>query len=68
MAEGYEGSYPSVARHLDGLRGPRLEAAAQVGSTRIETGPAEECQFDSSKTRAPGAGSGDWARCSALGE
>ena len=38
VAEGYDGSYPTVARHLNALRGPRFRAAAQV-STRIETAP-----------------------------
>jgi transposase len=60
VAEGYEGSYPSVARHLNALRGPRFKAAAQV-STRIETGPAEECQFDWSDI-------GTWSREWGLGE
>ena len=60
VAEGYEGSYPSVARHLNALRGPRFRAAAQV-STRIETGPAEECQFDWSDI-------GTWSREWGLGE
>jgi transposase len=44
-AEGYGGSYVSVARHLNGLRGPRF-TAAPVASTRIVTAPGEECQFD----------------------
>jgi transposase len=44
-AEGYGGSYVSVARHLNDLRGPRFTAAS-AASTRIETAPGEECQFD----------------------
>jgi len=49
--EGFDGSYPTVARHLNALRGPRFRAAAQV-STRIETAPGEECQFDWSDINA----------------
>ncbi len=45
VAEGYEGSYPSVARHLNSIRGPRF-TAAPAASTRIVTAPGEECQFD----------------------
>jgi len=59
-AEGFDGSYPSVARHLNALRGPRFKAAPQV-SVRIETGPAEECQFDWSDI-------GAWSREWGLGE
>ena len=44
-AEGYTGSYVSVARHLNTLRGPRF-AAAPAASTRIVTAPGEEAQFD----------------------
>jgi transposase len=44
-AEGFAGSYPTVARHLNDLRGPRFRAAPQV-SVRIETAPGEESQFD----------------------
>ncbi len=44
-AEGYTGSYVSVARHLNELRGPRF-TAAPAASTRIVTAPGEECQFD----------------------
>jgi transposase len=44
-AEGYAGSYVSVARHLFELRGPRFTASA-AASTRIVTAPGEECQFD----------------------
>ena len=44
-AQGYTGSYVSVARHLNTLRGPRF-AAAPAASTRIVTAPGEEAQFD----------------------
>jgi transposase len=44
-AEGYGGSYVSVARHLNALRGPRF-VAAPAASTRIVTAPGEEAQFD----------------------
>ena len=44
-AEGFTGSYVSVARHLNGIRGPRF-TAAPAASTRIVTAPGEECQFD----------------------
>ena len=44
-AEGFEGSYPTVSRHLNALRGPRFRAAP-AASVPIETAPAEECQFD----------------------
>jgi transposase len=44
-AEGYEGSYASVVRDLRARRGPRFRGRAQV-STRIETPPGEEAQFD----------------------
>ena len=44
-AEGFSGSYVSVARHLNDLRGPRF-TAAPAASTRIVTAPGEECQFD----------------------
>jgi transposase len=51
VAEGFDGSYPTVARHLRDLRGPRFRAADQA-STRIETAPGEECQFDWSDVSA----------------
>jgi hypothetical protein len=38
VAEGFEGSYPTVARHLNALRGPRFKAAPAV-SVPIETAP-----------------------------
>jgi transposase len=44
-AEGFGGSYPSVARHLNELRGPRFRGAP-AASVPIETAPGEECQFD----------------------
>ena len=59
-AEGFTGSYVSVARHLNGIRGPRF-SAAPAASTPIVTAPGEECQFDWSDCRG-GRGSGAWAR------
>jgi transposase len=59
-AEGYAGSYVTVARHLFDLRGPRF-TAAPAASTRIVTGPGEECQFDWSEV-------GHWTREWGLGE
>ena len=44
-AEGFSGSYPSVVRYVRNRRGPRFRVAPQV-SVPIETGPAEEIQFD----------------------
>lgn len=44
-AQGYSGSYVSVARHLNTIRGPRF-SAAPAASTRIVTAPGEEAQFD----------------------
>jgi transposase len=44
-AEGYTGSYPSVVRELRQRRGPRFQGRPVV-STRIETPPGEEAQFD----------------------
>ena len=44
-AEGFAGSYPTVARHLNALRGPRFRVAP-AASVPIETAPGEECQFD----------------------
>jgi transposase len=44
-AEGFEGSYATVQRHLLEVRGPRFRAAP-AASVRIETAPGEECQFD----------------------
>jgi transposase len=50
-AEGYGGSYASVTRHLNSVRGPRFKGA-ELASVRIETGPGEECQFDWSDVSA----------------
>jgi transposase len=50
-AEGFDGSYVTVARFVRDMRGPRFRAAPAV-SVPIETAPAEECQFD-------------WSDCSA---
>ncbi|MFP5377074.1 MAG: IS21 family transposase [Acidimicrobiia bacterium] len=50
-AEGFEGSYPTVSRHLNGIRGPRFRAAP-AASVPIETAPGEECQFDFSDVAA----------------
>ncbi|MGC9963735.1 MAG: IS21 family transposase [Acidimicrobiales bacterium] len=50
-AEGFSGSYPSVARFLCDLRGPRFRPAPTV-SVPIETAPGEECQFDFSDCSA----------------
>ena len=44
-AENFGGSYPTVARYVNVVRGPRFRAAAAV-SVPIETGPGEEGQFD----------------------
>jgi transposase len=49
-AEGFEGSYPTVSRHVRALRGPRFKRAEKA-SVPIETGPGEECQFDWSDCR-----------------
>jgi len=45
VAEGFDGSYPSVVRAVRDLRGPRFRPAA-AASVPIETAPGEECQFD----------------------
>lgn len=50
-AEGFEGSYPTVSRHLNAIRGPRFRAAPAT-SVPIETAPGEECQFDFSDVSA----------------
>ena len=50
-AEGFDGSYPTVSRHLNEVRGPRFRAAPGV-SVPIETAPGEECQFDFSDVSA----------------
>jgi transposase len=44
-AEGFEGSYPTVSRHVNELRGPRFRAAV-AASVPIETAPGAEAQFD----------------------
>lgn len=44
-AEGFCGSYPTVARAVRDVRGPRFRAAAAV-SVPIHTDPGEEIQFD----------------------
>ena len=54
--EGYTGSYPSVSRELRARRGPRFQGRTAV-STRIETPPGEEAQFDFSDATAWGD---DW--------
>lgn len=53
-AEGFQGSYPTVSRHVRSLRGPRF-SRAEKASVPIETAPGEECQFD-------------WSDCSEFGE
>jgi transposase len=58
--EGFNGSYPSVVRHMRDLRGPRFRAAPAV-SVPIETAPGEECQFDWSDCS-------DWTERWGLGE
>lgn len=50
-AEGFTGSYPTVARYLRDLRGPRFRPAPAV-SVPIETAPGEEAQFDWSECKA----------------
>lgn len=45
VAEGFEGSYPTVARAVRDVRGPRFRPAAAV-SVPIHTDPGEEDQFD----------------------
>ena len=52
--EGFEGSYPTVSRHVRSLRGPRFRRAERA-SVPIETPPGEECQFD-------------WSDCCDFGE
>ena len=58
-AEGFEGSYPTVIRHLRETRGVRRHV--QAVSVPIETTPGEEFQFDWSDCRA-------WGRAWGLGE
>lgn len=45
LAEGFEGSYPTVVRAVREIRGPRFRAASAV-SVPIFTDPGEEAQFD----------------------
>jgi transposase len=54
VAEGFDGSYPSVVRAVRDLRDPRFRPAA-AASVPIETAPGEECQFD-------------WSDCSSFTE
>ncbi|CAA9216987.1 MAG: hypothetical protein AVDCRST_MAG10-446 [uncultured Acidimicrobiales bacterium] len=44
-AEGFDGSYQSLTRHLREVRGPRQRSASVV-TVPIETAPGEEFQFD----------------------
>jgi transposase len=44
-AEGFDGSYQSLARHLRDVRGPSRPKASAV-TVPIETAPGEEFQFD----------------------
>lgn len=50
-AEGFDGSYPTVARWVREQRGPRFRRA-DAASVPIETGPGEEAQFDFSDCSA----------------
>ncbi len=50
-AEGFNGSYPTVARWVREQRGPRFRKA-DAASVRIETAPGEEAQFDFSDCSA----------------
>lgn len=59
-AEGFGGSYATVSRHLNSLRGPRFRAVP-TPSVPIETAPGEECQFDFSDVSA-------WSERWGLGE
>ncbi|MDA8275009.1 MAG: IS21 family transposase [Actinomycetota bacterium] len=58
-AEGYEGSYESLVRHLRVVRGVRRRRSAGV-SVPIETAPGAEFQFDWSDC-------GDWGETWGLG-
>lgn len=58
-AEGFEGSYPTLVRHLREVRGVRRHVEGV--SVPIVTAPAEEFQFDWSDCRA-------WGRAWGLGE
>ena len=50
-AEGFDGSYPTVARWVREQRGPRFRRADSA-SVPIETAPGEEAQFDFSDCSA----------------
>ena len=50
-AEGFDGSYPTVARWVRAQRGPRFRRADSA-SVPIETGPGQEAQFDFSDCSA----------------
>ena len=50
-AEGFDGSYPTVARWVREQRGPRFRRA-DAASVPIETAPGEEAQFDFSDCSA----------------
>lgn len=45
VADGFEGSYPTVVRAVRDIRGPRFRASESV-SVPIHTDPGEEAQFD----------------------
>lgn len=45
VADGFDGSYPTVVRAVRDIRGPRFRAAEAV-SVPIHTDPGEEAQFD----------------------
>jgi transposase len=59
-AEGFEGSYPTLVRHLREVRGVRRHQGPAV-SVPIETAPGEEFQFDWSDCC-------DWGRAWRLGQ
>lgn len=59
-AEGFEGSYPTLVRHLRAFRGPRRRRTPEV-SVPIETPPGEEAQADWTDCR-------DWGERWGLGE
>lgn len=54
VAEGFEGSYPTVVRFVRQVRGPRFKTGPE-SSVPIETSPGEEAQVDWSDCT-------DWAR------
>lgn len=58
-AEGWDGSYESLVRHLRGVRGVRRRRSPAV-SVPIETAPGAEFQFDWSDCD-------DWGECWGLG-